>query len=138
MKYLILLVFFCSCQKTYLTVQEHWIDARYLSSSYVHTPDPLQKDPPEGKKVLIAWDLPLSVYEKQPFLILTARLWDQTEHSYRYEMDPKRGYATMYFSSKDPDKKLLTYKIDIKDKQGNTLEVWEHQFWTAQILSEEM
>lgn len=137
LRYLILLIFFSSCQKTYLTVQEHWVDIRYLASTYVHTLDPMQEDPPEGKKILIGWDVPLSVYQRDLSLVLTARLWDQTEHSYQYEIDEKRGYTTMYFSSKDPNKKLLTYKIDVKDKQGEVLENWEHQFWTTQILSEE-
>lgn len=137
LRLLILLVFFSSCQKSYLTVQEHWIDERYLASTYVNTVDPMKEDPPMGREILMGWDVPLSVYEKGVILILTARLWDQTESSYRYEIDRKRGYITKYFSSKDPNKKLLTYKIDVENKKGEVLEIVEHQFWTTQILSDE-
>jgi len=132
---IIALILFNGCQKTYLTVQQKWIDKGTLASTFVGSPDPLQEDFPYGKKVLIGWDFPLSVYMKNPYLLFTVRLWDQTEHTYRYEIDQKRGFAAMFFSEKDPAKKLLTYKIDILDKEENILEVWEHQFWVELITS---
>lgn len=129
-------ILFNGCQKSYLTVQQKWIDRQSLASTFVESPDPLQKDPAYGKEVLIGWDFPLSVYKKKPYLLFTVRLWDQTETKYCYEVHQKRGFTSMFFSEKDPTKKLLTYKIDIYDKEDNILEAWEHQFWTKLIVSE--
>ncbi len=122
-----------SCCRSYVTLQEQWVDKEYLASFYVNSPDPELKCPPCGKNLLIEWNFPISVFRQNLSIILTARLWDNTVHVYRHKVTQKQDFTSMYFSFKDPDKKLLTYKVEVVNAQGKIIENIENQFWTEQI-----
>jgi len=139
MKYL-RIVFFCilvfsfySCCRSYVTLQEQWVDKEYLASFYVNTPDPELKCPPCGKNLLIEWNFPVSVFRQNLSIILTARLWDNTTRVYKHKITEKQGYVTMYFSFKNPNKKLLTYKVEVMNVKNELVENIENQFWAELI-----
>lgn len=59
----------------------------------------------------------------------TVRFWDNSEIIEPVTLPRKRGYAALFF----PDQKILTYRVDVFDRQGQIIETWEHQFWTELI-----
>lgn len=134
-KWIFCLSLLASCYKSHLYVQQEKVDANFLASSFVNTPDPRQEDPPIGQRLLIAWDFPLSSFRKHLQLKTTVRLWDQSEKVYYLPLERKRDSTTYFFPNKAPslDKKILTYRIDVFTEEGEILESWEHHFWTKSI-----
>jgi len=111
------------------------MDANYLASSHVKTPDYRQKHPPDGQTLSIAWDFPLSIYRDNLNMILTVRFWDNKQDIFSNKLASKRGYVRYIFQddSKDKSKKILTYKIDIFNEDGILIDEWKHQFWKELI-----
>lgn len=105
------------------------VDREFLASTHIGTPDPRQLNPPEGKRLLVAWRFPYSWIDQGLNLHLTARFWDQTEEHICKKIEKGHDYASFNFF----DKKLLTYKIEVLDQEGQCIELWEHQFWTELI-----
>ena len=110
-------------------MQQEWIDRDSLASSHIGTPDPRQADPPEGQRLLIAWDFPRSSYQKNLTLSATVRFWDDEQEMLFYPIDRKRGYTAFFF----PKEKILTYRVDVRTKEGELIESWKHHFWTELI-----
>jgi hypothetical protein len=122
-------------------VQQEAIDIDFLASQKVGTPDPRKEDPPKGKRLLVSWDFPKSLFDQNLTLLVTVRLWDHTEEVIAHPVERRRGYATFLFSSKtqeplggkvDP-KALMTYRIQVYDEKGCLIETWKHHFWTDRI-----
>lgn len=132
-----ILFLFSSCYKNHLYVQQEKVDVRFLASSRVGTPDPRQKNPPEGQRLLIAWDFPLSVFREELILVTTVRLWDQSEEVKTYPLKRKRDSLAYFFPSKTEDKKILTYRVQVFNREGHLVEEWKHQFWRELINFEE-
>lgn len=116
-------------------MQHDKLNKEYLASTYIGTPDPRQKHPPEGQRISIAWDFPLSMYRENLTMTTTVRLWDNTQDVFIHKIDRKRGYKVYKFQDDtiDKTKRILTYKIDITNEDGLIVEQWRHQFWKKQI-----
>jgi hypothetical protein len=125
---------FFSCCRNYVSLQEQWIDKEYLASSYVNTPDKEACCPPCGKNLLIEWNFPISIFKEQLYIILSAKLSDSTVQIYKYKIPSKRGYIAKFFSYKDFDKKLLTYKVEIFNRNDKLIERVENQFWVEETI----
>lgn len=110
-------------------MQQEWVDRNFLASSHVGTPDPRQCDPPEGQRLLIAWDFPRSYYSRKLTLVATVRLWDDTQTVKTFSIERKRGYRALFFSKQ----RILTYRVDVVTADGELIETWKHQFWTELI-----
>ena len=121
------------CYKNHLYVQQEWIDREFLASSKVGTPDPRQANPPEGQRLLIGWDFPKSMFLEDLSLLLTVRLWDNTQQVLFQHIERKRDVAAFYFPSHDKEKRILTYRLQVMNKEGKILETWKHHFWTELI-----
>jgi len=124
-----------SCYKNYLYVHHEKMDNTFLASSHVGTPDPRQKHPPEGQRIAISWDFPLSIYRENLTLITTIRFWDNKQDVFVYKIPRKRGYVFYKFQdeTKNKTKKILTYKIDAFNEDGVLVDQWKHQFWKELI-----
>ncbi len=120
------------CYKNHLYVQQEWVDAEFLASSKVHTPDPRQAHPPHGQRLLVAWDFPKSVFEKHLTLIATVRMWDNSQEVLVHPIERKRDAKAFFFSDESTGK-ILTYRIQVFSEAGELVEVWNHQFWTELI-----
>ncbi len=114
-------------------MQQEWVDANFLASSKVHTPDPRQEHPPKGERLIIAWDFPKSMFQKELTMVATVRLWDNTEQVSSRLIDRKRDVIALFFPSDGRDRKILTYRVQIFAKDGQEVETWEHHFWTKLI-----
>lgn len=111
-------------------MQQEWVDRDFLASTHVNTPDPRQACPPEGQRLLIAWRFPANMVDAGLNLQLTVRLWDNVEERYTRRITSSHGNAAFNFFDR---KRILTYKIDVMNSQGEIVEVWEHHFWTKLI-----
>jgi hypothetical protein len=118
-----------------LYVQHDRIDVSYLASTYVDSPDYRQKNPPNGQRISIAWDFPLSLYRENLTLVLTVRFWDNRQDVFVYKIPRKRGYTyyKFYDDSNDKEKRILTYKVDIINEDGVLVDQWKHHFWKELI-----
>lgn len=116
-------------------MQQEWVDANFLASSKVNTPDPRQEHPPLGQRLIIAWDFPKSVFEKELTMVATVRLWDNTQQVFRQPMIRKRDITALFFANKQAgiDRRILTYKVQIFAANGKEVEKWDHQLWTELI-----
>lgn len=119
----------CSCYKNHLYVQQEWVDRDFLASTKINTPDPRQAAPPEGQRLLISWDFPRSLFQEKLILVSTVRFWDNTEECLREPIERKRGYTAYFF----PSAKILTYRVQVFNVEGEAVETWEHHFWTELI-----
>jgi len=104
-----------------------------LASVKVDTPDPRRENPPEGQKLLIAWDFPKSLYDQGLSLKATVRLWNNEEQIFCFPVERKRDTTSFFFPASN---KILTYRIQIIAADGHLVETWEHQFWTQLIQIE--
>ena len=125
--------FLAGCYKNHLYVQQEWIDDRYLASCHVNTPDPRKAHPPNGQKLLVKWDFPKSLFDRQLALLVTVRLWDNSEHVFHQPIERKRDYLSLYFPTEDKNLRILTYKVEVFTQEKELLEVWKHHFWTELI-----
>lgn len=105
------------------------MDREFLASSHVGTPDPRQKNPPKGQRLLIAWDFPRSLFREELSLKATVRLWDQTEKVFFIPLERKRDAVALSF----PCDKILTYQVQVFNREKEEIEKWDHQFWTPLI-----
>jgi len=121
------------CYRGHLYVQQEGVDREFLASSKVGTPDPRQADPPEGQRLLVAWDFPRSLFGDGLQMDVTVRLWDDTQQTIRHDMGRKRDVKAFYFPSHEKDKRILTYRVEVLTREGKVLETWKHHFWTELI-----
>lgn len=112
-----------------------WIDEKFLASSHVGTPDPRQKDPPHGQRLIVAWDLPRSALAKKPRLIARVRLWNSTEERVERAIDRQRGVDAFYFddTAETEDRRIIAYRVEVRGEGGELIEEWVHHFWTELI-----
>lgn len=123
------------CYRGHLYVQQETIDANFLASTHVDTPDPRRENPPKGQRILVAWRFPENLIprnhssEEAAKLILTVRFWDLCEEVEEKPLWTPRGY----YASPIWEKRILAYKIEVIDSWGHLLDCWEHHFWTKKI-----
>ncbi len=130
---LLKLLILTSCYKNHLYVQQEWIDEKHLASTHVNTPDPRKAHPPNGQKLLVKWDFPKSQFDRQLTMLITVRLWDNSEQIFSRRVERKRDYIELFFSTEDKNLRILTYKVEVFTKDKELLEVWKHHFWTELI-----
>lgn len=123
------LTVFAGCYKNHLYVQQEWVDRNFLASTHIGTPDPRQECPPEGQRLLVAWRFPGYLFDEQLELVLTVRFWDNTEEVFYQPVEKTRSYAAFYFYHQ----RILTYRIQVVNREGEIVETWEHHFWTELI-----
>ena len=122
--------FLAGCYTNGLYVQEEWVDREFLASSKIQTPDPRQKSPPQGQRLLVGWDLPRSEFLMGPLLHISVWLWDNTIENIKVPIERRRGAEAFFFSNDVPgiDRRILTYRVDVVTPQGEALKSWEHHF----------
>lgn len=117
----------CCCKHLY--VQQECVDQNFLASTKIGTPDPRQKKPYEGQRLLVAWDFPRSLYSKGLSLEITVRLWGEKEEKIGRRLERKRGCEAFFF----PNEKIVTYLVHVVSDDGKIVETWKHHFWTEMI-----
>lgn len=134
--FLFLICVFCNgCQKSYVTVVQEKIHRKYLASSFVDSPDPLQQELPHGRKLYISWNIG-SAYQFTDCQIRISMIFrNRNTRTIDLVLPKKRG--TLVYSLLGQDyyetEGLLTYKIELVTKTGEFLAEWRHQMWINMI-----
>jgi|GEM_PF-740685 len=142
MKYWLLVIsfFVISCNKrSYLSLSQDRVDARYLASSHVGTPDPRQANPPLGQRIIIDWYVPDEIFVKEPYIQLYLLFWNNTTERLTYPIKRQIGSRVYYLLGKEFEEKkgILTYKAEIRTIDGSLFNEWKHQLWVNFINIEE-
>ncbi|QVL55083.1 MAG: hypothetical protein KFB95_07125 [Simkaniaceae bacterium] len=134
---LIFLFLFCfSCEKYYLSVKREAVDRMKLASTFVGSPDPLQKNPPKGQELILEWRLPEEALQEELVLVLSVIYKNHTEEKICYPIDRRRGvvtYSVLGSDYKETDG-FLTYKAEILNKDDSVIKQWKQQLWTDLIV----
>lgn len=129
------LLLLAGCKQYYLSVNQEWVDVRYLASTHVKTPDPRQDNPPIGQKLILDWRIPQEIYEKKPEVVLDLILWDYTTRQVRIPIKRRMDFATYRLFNEEYEKSggILTYKAEIITQDGEVFREWKHQLWVQLI-----
>ena len=128
-----------SCQKYYLSICQLKIDKNSLASTYVGSPDPRQKNPPQGQRLILEWQIPKDLLTQKPTLHLEVLYQDYSEAKFTYPISHKRGYQVYTLQGEEylEKKGLLSYKAEIITEDGTIFRKWRHQMWVQVIHLEE-
>lgn len=134
-----LLCLLSGCQKYYVSVNQQWIDARYLASTHVHTPDPRQANPPVGQMLVIDWRIPQKILDQYPYIQLHVIYWNYTEQTLRFPVRERMGWITYKLLNAEYDTTggILTYRAELFTGKGEIFRDWKHQLWVNLIQIEE-
>ena len=100
------------------------------------SPDPRQKNPPRGQELIMEWRLPRDFSHEKMTLVLDILYKNYTQETLSYPISRRRGVITYSLLGNDYQEKegLLTYKAEIRDKQGVVIQEWKQQLWTELIV----
>lgn len=130
MRILVLAIFLLlsGCYKGHLYVQQEWVDANFLASSRINTPDPRKAKPPCGQRLLIRWIFPTRLFTQNLFFHIRVRFWDGREQVIDQAIPKRLGDTAFFFTSS-----ILTYRVEVLNGEGELVDTWEHHFWTEWI-----
>lgn len=126
------------CDKYYISVMRQNIDADYLASARVGTPDPRRDKPPLGEMLLVSWYVPQEIVDQAPIARLSIIFQDYSEKKIDYPVEYKKGFSTFTLLGEDFLKKggFLTYKAEIL-VHGEPYRTWKQQLWVKVIHLED-
>ena len=128
-----------SCEKYYLTLKKEYVNLNTLASTFVGSPDPMQKFPPIGEEIVIEWWLPPDSLDEELTLMLKIIYRNYTEQTLIYPILQRRGEITFPLLNEAfiESGGFLTYKVEIRTSDGEIMKEWEHRFWTNLITIED-
>ncbi len=140
--------FFClfllvlaGCQKYGLVLHQQRVDASYLASTNIGSPDPRQKCPPSGQLLIVEWWVPSWVVRADSYVRLHLVFRNHTEEFVEFPINRRLGYETYELYSDDLAEKggFMTFKAEIITGDGEVFREWKHQMWVNLIqMDEEM
>lgn len=127
------------CQKYYISIAQESVTRESLASTQLGTPDPRQKNPPIGERLIIEWKVPRDYLSKDPSLYLHVIYKDYTEAYFTYSMPYKVDYVTYTLVGDEYEQKkgILTYQAELRAKEESPFITWKHQLWTKLITLDE-
>ena len=127
------------CEKYYLTLRQVPVDAEYLASTRIGSPDPRQSNPPYGQKVVMQWAVPPELLGKKPSLVFHVIYKNHSQEEIIYPIEDRSGMEVFSLLNDDYRDKggLLTYHAEIRTKNGDVYREWTHQLWVHLITFEE-
>jgi len=116
-------------------VRQERVDAKFLASSWVGTPDPRKKSPPTGQRLLVSWAFPKSLFDQELQLRIRVKLWDQTEHLILRDVKYRTDSMAYFMEDKteDESKRILSYLIEVFNIDGEIVTVWKHPLWVETL-----
>jgi len=133
--FLLFWVNFTSCYKDHLYVRQEWVDKSSLASTHVDTPDVKQRSFIDSQQLVVSWNFPQSLFEKELLLSVKIRFWDDTQQEIRRPILKRSGFFNFIFpqNSSEKDQRILTYSVQVLKENGTTVACWNHQLWTNLI-----
>ena len=128
-------LFLCfGCHKYHVTCQKQHVGRSSLASTFVKSPDPEQKNPPKGERLIVHWRVP-EYAMKDPLTLSVHLIYkDLTQKIERFEIDRRFGYITYELINEEFKKTggILTYKAEVSSPE-KVLESFEQQLWVTLI-----
>ncbi|MBM3197661.1 MAG: hypothetical protein FJZ58_00200 [Chlamydiae bacterium] len=136
---ILLSLFLCSCQRYFLSVVQDRVEACSLASSALQTPDPRAQHPPKGEQLIVEWYLPREAMSQEPMLYLYVVGKDYTEQIWTHPIAHRMDYTVYRLTgdSYEQRKGILTYRAEVRAKNGELLLDWKHQLWVHPICIKE-
>ncbi|MBS0622192.1 MAG: hypothetical protein JSR80_04450 [Verrucomicrobia bacterium] len=131
---LFLLLLGSCCTHRPLVVRNEYLDARYLASTYIETPDP-RRCWFYGQQLIVNWKIPREwMCEGELHLFVTLRYGSAEIETFRLPLTKCRGaYVYRLIGDCYCEKEgIRTYKIEIYSGE-RCLHLWEHQVWTPLV-----
>jgi hypothetical protein len=124
-----------SCQKYYISISQDRITRDFLASTQAKTPDPRQKNPPLGERLVVEWQLPRDLLEQDPILRLHVIYKNYTEDFFEYPISHRIDYVVCKLLNKEYEEKkgILTYEAQVVTKDGSIFRDWKHQLFAKLI-----
>lgn len=123
------------CEKYYVSVRNIPVDASYLASLSIGSPDPRMAHPPFGQKLIISWDLPPELLQENPRVVLDILYKNHTEKQVVYPVSCRRGYEIFDLLNQTfvETEGFLCYKAELLIGEGIIYREWKHQLWVKLI-----
>ncbi|MBS3903370.1 MAG: hypothetical protein KGZ30_03310 [Anaplasmataceae bacterium] len=127
--------FLSGCRRYYVEVYQQRVDASYLASNAVNTPDPRSSHPPLGQLFVVEWQVPLELLPKNPFIEFDANFLDYSERRYVFAINQRKGFKTFFVVDHEfiETGGIFTYRAKIKTEDGEVFREWRHQLWVNLI-----
>ena len=104
MRFLFLcLLLFCSCRR--LELERRYVDRSSLASTFVGSPDPMQKMPPTGEQLWVYWNIPVALVQEQLTLTVKVVFRNLEEEKIAYPVARSRGHYVYSLLDDDYRKK---------------------------------
>jgi hypothetical protein len=131
------LLLLTGCSKYFLSLRQVPVDASYLASSHVHTPEP--RTPPHGQKIVLQWAVPPELLKQKPEIIFHVIYRNHTEKTIVYPIESRLGYEVYSLLDCDYDESggILTYAAEIVTPDHCVYREWKHQLWVNLITLDE-
>lgn len=102
-----------------------------LASTFVGSPDPRQKNPPTGEKLIIGWKLPSDSLDQELLLQLDIIYRNHSKKRECYPISQRRGIIIYHLLDEEYFKTrgFLTYKAEIITREGSVLKEWRQKLW---------
>lgn len=101
-----------------------------MASSKVQSPDPRAELPFLGQRLIIAWDLPYSLFSEDLRWVATVRFWNHAQEEREGSIERRRDSTAIFFPEDGTlNTQILTYRVQVMSGERQ-VEVWEHHFWT--------
>ena len=130
---------FSSCEKHYVAVTKVDINRISLASTFANTPDPRQLFPLKGEQLVVEWNLPSAMKGKELFLDLSLVYRDYSEETLQYDLGSLRGVISYFLLGENfqERKGVMTYRAEIRTKEGDLVKSWQHKLWITLIKLDE-
>lgn len=114
------------------------VDASYLASSSIGSPDFRTQNPPYGQKIILHWRVP--TLAKNPQLVFTVIYKNHSEKKFVYPLHKTIGFEVYSILGKEYDETggVLTYRAEIVGEDNTILQEWKHQLWVNLITLDEI
>lgn len=133
--FILLVLGLTSCQKYGLALRQQRVDASYLASTHVGSPDPRQKCPPNGQILVVEWWVPPPILKRDPKIVVTMVFRNYTEKVVEFPVSKRISYEVYSVCGEEFEETggLLTYKAEIVTCDGEIFREWKHQMWVHLI-----
>ena len=136
-RHILALILLFGCEKYYVSVRQMHIDASYLASTEIATPDPRKAHPPFGQKLIIDWTVPPKILGHDSHLVLSLIYKNHTPKEISYPILYRTGIYIYSLLNQEFEETqgLLTYRAEII-VEGKVYREWKHQLWVNLITLE--
>jgi len=129
--YLFFISTLLGCSHKHLTIEKEYVDRYSLASTFVKSPDLMQKNPPTGLRLWINWDLPVSAMNQPMILTLQLLYKNYTVEKRAYPISKRSGQLafSLLGDKYESTGGLLSYRVDIETQEGDLVSSWVQQMW---------